>query len=245
MKDILLLEDDPASREALTEMIKELERELGEKIIVHDFAKEEDAYACISMVQIDAFLIDIVLHPQECTDASGITFVQRIRNTKQYQYTPVLLVSGAAKPSHRVYAHLHCYGYLEKPFLKQHVKKLILDALKMPLKKSDEEYYYIKNEGIIYAISLSEFVYARAANRHVEIVKADGKVILLRYVTLKKLQSIFSGTDIIQCGRNVVVNRKYIEHIDTGRQVICLTGGRGELEIGSTYKKLLNGLKTE
>lgn len=245
MKDILLLEDDREARYALIQIIKELESEIGEEIIVHAFAKEEEAYACISMTQIDLFLVDIVLHPEDALDASGVLFVQKIRNIKQYQYTPVLLVSGVAQPSQKVYAHLHCYGYLEKPFSKHHVKKVIQDALQMPLKKTDDDYYYIKNEGIIYVIRLSQFVFARSVNRHLEVVKADGKVILLKYMTLKKLYGILAGEDIMQCSRNAIVNRAYIDYIDTVRQIICLTGGRGELSIGITYKKLLKRIKYE
>lgn len=239
MKNILFLNQNEESGKALAEITEELTSEIMEEIKLLSFEKEEDAYACLNTFGIDLFLVGIRSQTEEAEDDAGLRFVRKIREMERCFYTPVVLISPDAQPEPFVYTQLHCYACIKMPFSEHEMKNVLRSALDMPLRKAQDSYYYIKKNGIVYVIKFSDFVYARAVKRHLEIGKKNGQKLTIKYMPLKKLKRIFCDTGFIQCNRNCIVNRKYIKHIDMDNQKVVLWDGRDLIEIEASYDTLL------
>lgn len=67
MKEILILEDKKETRELLVRMVKKTQMDVR----VYEMADEKEAYSIALRKNIDLFLIDLILHPEEKGDVSG------------------------------------------------------------------------------------------------------------------------------------------------------------------------------
>lgn len=70
MKEILILEDKKETRELLVRMVKKTQMDVR----VYEMADEKEAYSIALRKNIDLFLIDLILHPEEKGDVSGGEF---------------------------------------------------------------------------------------------------------------------------------------------------------------------------
>lgn len=223
----------------MAKITEELAREIMEEIKLLSFEKEKDAYACLNTFGIDLLLVDIRSQAREVEDDAGLRFVRKVREMERCFYTPIVLISPDAQLVPSVYTQLHCYACIKMPFSENEMKNVLRSALYMPLRKAQDSYYYIKKDGIIYVIKFSDFVYARAVKRHLEIGKQNGQKLIIRYMPLKKLKKIFCNTGFIQCNRNYIINRKYIKHIDLDNRKVVLWDGRDLIEIEVSHSTLL------
>ena len=57
------------------------------------------------------------------------------------------------------------------------------------------------------------------------------------YITLKKLLSDVDGYNVIQCSRNTLVNKEFVQNVDFTNRVIQLKDNHGRVEIGVMFKK--------
>lgn len=64
----------------------------------------------------------------------------------------------------------------------------------------------------------------------------SGEVLEIPYITLKKIVDELDCNDFIQCSRNTIVNKKFINNIDISNRVIQLKGLKGKVDIGITFK---------
>ncbi len=113
MKKVLIVTNNQNTRQTLESIVKE--QNSGNIIyITNDLEK---AYHIISVTTIHLFLIDMVLQPrQRGGDVSGAIFAQNVRRITRYQFTPIILFSTLVDHALNMYAKLHCYAYVEKPF---------------------------------------------------------------------------------------------------------------------------------
>lgn len=204
-----------------------------------------DAYAYMMNYQVDLFLIDIVLDCKEMNDTSGLRLVQGIRNIKRYAFTPIIILSCLEGLAIYAYRDLHCYGVIEKPFDMEYAAKMIMDALKFRDSTTPKEKIYFKNQGVIFSIDKDEIVYAESNNHIIYVYTSDKRQFPIRYKTVKRFLEEVDSPELFQCSRNVVVNRKYIENIDSVNGVIQLIENHGKLDIGMTFRESIKVLFKE
>lgn len=233
---IMILEDQQTSREALKKMI--LSAGEQNQIVV-------DAASSFSMAKkllesdknYDAFFLDINLDATKDDDKSGMEFAKHIRSYRQYEFTPVVMVTSMANLEMDSYRQLHCYQYIVKPYIERDVISVIKKLLSLH-NTHEEKSILVKKDGINYRIKTNSIVYIQAVPRGVCLyMKKD--VMKIPYLTIVKLMEQLDDEDFIQCHRMFVINKKYIENVDFVNRMIKLEHYDELIELGGTYKHSL------
>lgn len=231
-RNVLIIEDNRASAEALTELTQKCDA-VGAVFCVGSSA---DAYKCAMEEEIDLFLVDIILDGGDAHDVSGITVVEKLRRMKRYEFTPVIFITSLVDEAMNAFHNLHCFDYIEKPFDFGMVEGVIGTALKAPLCDDRESgSFYYRKDGVLYALSIDRMVYIETGFRSVVIHTLD-EAVELPYASLKNLMRDLPRRHFIRCSRSVVVNRRFIEYADKANQLVKLRNGK-VVKIGGRMKK--------
>ncbi len=231
---ILLLEDVKASRDALVEIIQTIE----EQIEVIAIASETEAMAALQKEQgFDLFLLDINLEEKKPADTSGMRVAEAIRRMHCYEFTPLVFITSILSLELTSYRELSCYRYITKPFDEQEVRTIIEKVMQHSEEKDKEKEVSIivKKDGVNYKILCQDIVYIEAIPRGLRLVMKEEQL-EVRYLTLKQLLPKLPPEDFIQCHRMYIVNRHYIDYVDTVNRWIKLKNCETPVEIGVTYK---------
>lgn len=237
MKKILILEDNPAALEHLASIV----RELDTRNMVFTFANIKDAYQCALESTIDLFLVDIILDTSHPGDASGLKFVENIRRIEHYSFTPLIFVTSLEDIRSYTYENLHCYSFIEKPFDVNRVKQTVEQCLRFPGNAPNTKTLYFRKDGIILAVDRDEIVYAESVDHIMHIHTKQGDVLKIPYITIKKLLEETDSLDMIQCSRNTIINKNFVQNVDIPNRMIQLKGDFGRVEIGIMFKKSVKG----
>lgn len=233
LKKILILEDNLAALEHMTNIVGELDA--GNEIFAFDNVK--DAYQCAVERTIDLFITDIILDTSCPGDASGLKFIENIRRIEHYNFTPVIFITSLEDARSYTYEYLHCYRFIEKPFDTEKVKQTVEQCLRFPSNNKSTKTLYFRKDGIILVAEREDIVYAESINHIMHMHTAQGDVLEIPYVTLKKLLEEIDSPDFIQCSRSTIVNRNFVRNVDIPNRFIQLKGNHGRIEIGSMFKK--------
>ena len=233
MKKILILEDNLDTLKYIEAIVKEIDPQNR----VFSFTGVQDAYCCAMEKSIDLFIIDIILDTRQPGDSPGLRFVENLRKVGCYEFTPVLFVTSLEDAKLVTYERLHCYRFVEKPFDAEVLKDLVGQCLRFPGKTRENKTLYFQQDGIIFVIDSKDIVYVESCNHLLYIYTNKGDKLEVPYYTLKKFYEQIDHEDFLQCRRNTVVNRKYIDCIDSTNRFIRLKGKLGEVEIGMVYRK--------
>lgn len=232
MKKILILDDNPAALKHLAGIIKEMEL----RNEVYSFMKLKDAYQCAMERIIDLFLVDIILDTSHPGDVSGLKFVENIRRVEAYRFTPIIFITSLEDPKLYAYEKLHCYHFIEKPFEEERVKLSVEQCLRFPGSGMENKTLFFRKEGIVLAVEREDITYAESCEHIMNIYTRQGDILKIPYITLKKFLEEVDHPDFIQCSRNTIINRKYIQNVDIPNRIIHLKESRGMVEIGVMFK---------
>lgn len=232
MKVVLIVEDNVRSMEMLTQIVKNVD----ESLVVKCVADADSAYAAAMEYDVDLFLVDIILKPKDSADVSGIRFADNIRMLKKYQYTPIVIITSLEDPKLYAYSDIHCFSYIEKPYDIEKISQVIRDALDVPKRKNDNDNIFFRKDGILYKKNLSEIIYIENC-RDKRIVHSINDDLELSYKSCKAILAELKSDKFIQCSRYTIVNKDYIESVDTVNRYIKLKGSKERIEIGVILKK--------
>ena len=155
MKKVLIVTNNQNTRKKLENIVKE--QNPGNTIYITD--NLERAYHIISVTTIHLFLIDMVLQPrQRGGDVSGAVFAQNVRRITRYQFTPIILFSTLVDCALNMYARLHCYAYVEKPFDAEYVKRLVEEAMCFCPVASENRQIFFRKEGTLEAVWVDDII---------------------------------------------------------------------------------------
>lgn len=233
MKRILILEDNPIILAHIARLVQDADM----KGTAYPFDNVKDAYQCAIEKAIDLFIIDIILDTSKPGDASGLNFVENIRNINRYAFVPIIFVSSLEDEKLYTYENLHCYRFMEKPFDDNQLKQLVNQCLRFPETQNATKTLYFRKNGIILAVERDDIVYAESANHIMNIQTKRGGMFRVPYITLKKLLQDIDDSDFIQCSRSVIINKKFIRNVDVPNGVIQLKDGYGSVGIGIRFRK--------
>ncbi len=235
MKKVLILEDNPATLEYLKSIVQEMDS--GNMVWAFDNVR--DAYHCAMERTIDLFLVDIILDTKLQGDASGLKFVESIRQVGHYSFTPVIFVTSLEDSRGYTYEKLHCYSFIEKPFNKDKVKQVVAQGLSFPGHNNNAKTLFFRKEGIVLAVNVEDIVYAESIDRIMHIHTKQEDILTIPYITINKLLEETDSEDMIQCSRNTIVNKKFIFSVDLTNRIIRLKDDFGNVEIGVRFKKYM------
>lgn len=238
MKKILILEDNAAVLEYLAEIMGNI----NVKTTVFKFNNIKDAYECALEKTIDLFIVDVILNPKQPGDSSGLRFVKNIRQINHYGLVPVIIATSLEDEKLYSYEKLHCYGFIEKPFGEERVRRLAEEALFYSGTKLQTKTMFFRQDGIILAVEREEIVYVESINHILNIHTSRKDLVHIRYVTIRKFLEQADSSDFIQCSRNTVVNIKFVQNIDLTNRAILFKDQLGRAEIGIMYKNQVREL---
>ena len=232
MINILVLEDQKDSREALCKMIASYNRE--NEVEIDSAATYEEAEKLLNNKKTyNGFFIDINLDIENENDQSGIEFARLLRKNRKYEFTPVIMVTSIASLEMTSFREIHCYQYIVKPYDRKTVEDVIQKII-MHDKVAEEKYIIVKKNRINYKIKCDAIQYVQAITRGVQI-KLTKETVKVPYLTIKEFMKKVDPEDFIQCHRMYVVNKKHIVSIDVVNRMIELED-KNMVEIGVTYK---------
>lgn len=231
MARILILEDEADSRKALEKMV----RDISADITVDAAADLASARLLLGgAVSFDLFLLDVNLRPEKPGDISGIRFAEEIRSRRQYEFTPLVMVTSVAGMEMEAYRKLHCYQYVVKPYVKEEVEEVVKKVL-FHLHADNRPSVMVKRNGINYRIFCDEIMFCRAIPRGVCFYLKEEQI-EVPYLSIHKLLEKLPKGMFFQCHRTFVVNRNAVKYYDLVNQVIQVEGSSEWIDIGVTFK---------
>ena len=231
-RNILIVEDNEAHRNALLVIIQDLHRDVK----VYCAASMEEAYQLALKYNIHLFLVDIILNVQKPGDVSGLKFAEEIRGIVKYKFIPLIFITSLEDPKLYSYSQLNCLGYIEKPFSVAQVRDTILNALEFPIKEEDDRYVYFRKDGIVYSVYIRDIIYIQSSRRMIKIYCVNDEL-EIPYKTCKEILQELNSESFVECSRYSIVNKKYIEQIGYANRYIKLRNIDKPVEIGVVMKK--------
>lgn len=235
-KRIMILEDNVTTLKLLSQIVRSILPDAD----IREFSSIDGAYDTALSCTIDLFLVDIIINNKICGDTTGIKFVNSIRMVSKYEFTPVIFITSLEDPKLYTYNQLHSFSYIEKPFDMEYVKDVITQALRFPNINRQENALFFRVDGIIYTLKTSEILYMESFNHKIRIYRTAGDVMIVPYRTCKQILKDADVDELIQCSRNAIVNKTYIESIDLSNWYIKLKGLDTLIDIGVTYHKQMS-----
>ena len=231
MTRIMILEDNKDSLKALKIMIEQVSADIE----VTAVECLDDARKALHEAKesFHAFMLDINLKESDTEDTSGLHFAREIRGSRQYAFTPIIMITSLANLELQAYRELHCYQYIVKPYKQEEIRKLVRKLI-FQTGEISESFVVVKKDGINYKLFCKDMVCIKAIPRGVSIQLQKEEMKIL-YLSIKQLLEKLPKEQFLQCHRMFVVNRDYIDYVDTVNGIIHMKNGI-EAEIGVTYK---------
>lgn len=232
VKKVMIIEDNKAEVEALTEVVKRVDSQA----IVESTDSIGTALEYAVANNVSLFIVDIVLFPEKRTDTSGIDFVETIRNMPQYKFVPVIFVSSLKDPRLYAYRNLHCYSYIQKPLLYSEMEPVVREALEFKYVIEDEKPLRLRQDKVLYIIKKQDIIYASSKASKMTIV-TDKERYGFYYLSCNELMEQLDSEKFIKCSRNSIVNKEHIAVVDRNNNIIRLRGCKDIVKIGKIYRK--------
>lgn len=231
MIHVMILEDDRASMEALSKILKEYSGDVG----VYTASSYDEAKNLLEAdIRYGLFLLDVNLGGENREDIGGILFAREVREQFCYTFTPVVMITAVGEMEMQAYRELHCYQYIMKPFLPEQVREVVEKVLAKE-KQEEEPFIVVKREGVNYQVKCADIRYIEAIHRGVCLhLKEENWNI--PYMTLKQILLKIPEGMFFKCHRMFVVNRHEVEYYDMVNRIVKIKECKDVVEIGVTYK---------
>lgn len=216
-KNILIIEDEPM---ALRYLIKIVEDCSPLECHVFGYTNLREAFDCMKHRKISLFIVDIMLDQSE-HNREGYQFIEEIRSNEEYRHVPVIFVTGLEEPRAQAYKDLHCFGYIQKPYDVNEIHKMVKKCLTYkPLEGKSK--LHLKKDGIHILFDADQIVYVRIIGKNL-FVKVHGKPLCqYGYLTMKEIAEQLKTESMITCGKGLLVNGRYMDHLDQKGRMLYL-----------------------
>lgn len=231
MVQVLILEDDQVSMEAL----KRILQEYSDEFCIHMASSYQEAKDLLNTdVRYGLFLLDVNLSGDDKEDIGGLVFAKEIRDRFYYTFTPIVMITAIGAMEMRAYREIHCYQYIMKPFERKQVEEVLTKVLEKE-KNEKPQTLNVKKDGINYQIQCDEIQYIEAVPRGcaLHMKKETWKV---PYVTLTQMLKKIPDEMFVQCHRMFAVNVNEVEYYDKVNRIVKIKNCQDVVEIGVTYK---------
>ncbi len=231
-KKIMILEDNLDMLDYLASLVNKIMPEAE----VVKFHSMDGVYETAMNSCIDLFIIDIIIDTVVPGDTSGIRFVEKMRGVLKYEFTPVIFITSLQDPQLYAFHHLHCYSFIEKPINTDYVEEIITKALRFPGSNLSGTELFFRKDGLIINIKSSEILYIESINHQQYFHLTNERTEVIPYKTCRQILDEIGNGNFIQCSRNTIINRCYVESIDLVNRYIKLKGVKELVNIGITYR---------
>lgn len=227
MSTILFVEDNQKQRKHLLQCALAANKELE----MLETGSYKEALTIIKENLIDVFFIDIQLK-----DGNGIELARTIRAMPEYQFAPIIFITGLLTKEMEAFHEIHCYDYIIKPFS----KRAIINVMKHILqdyfyKRHEPAYIQLNYRGLIQKVNTNNVIYVEKRERKI-VILTKNEEILYKHMTIKEIKKALPD-NFIQVHQSFLVNKKLIKKIDLNNNWIRCESCEGVIPIGVSFRK--------
>lgn len=231
MNSILIVENVQEQRQFLMECASGFNSDIK----IYSTDKKSEALRIINNNDIAAFFLDIRL-----ADGSGIELAREIRKNKKYQFTPIIFITGVYTKEMEAYRDIHCYEYIIKPYSRKSISDIMQKIMVDYFEQTEIKYLNLEFKGLKQRVNIKDIIYVECVRRRI-FIRTQYENIPYRFMNIgqfcKELPDYFS-----QIHQSIIVNRNYVEKIDTTNNMIKLKGVSESVPIGVSYRKKVGEL---
>jgi DNA-binding LytR/AlgR family response regulator len=210
--------------------MKQLVNQVKNLELVNECATAMEAYNTISKEPVDLLLLDI-----EMPEMSGLELIKNLGNKKP------LIIFTTAKKDYAVEAfELNVVDYLIKPVAPARFLQAIdraneaLESDKAEVKVGEQEFVFVKDNGILKRINVDDILYLEAMGDYVKVHTPQKFHVL--HATLKSIEEKLPASKFLRVHRSYIVSLNKIDYIQEGMIAI----GKASVPVADTYRTALN-----
>jgi len=222
----IIVDDNKMARMAL----KQLVSQLSNVDLVAECNDAVEALDIFNSSQVDLLLLDI-----EMPGMTGLDLIKKLGNTKP------LIIFTTAKKDYAVEAfELNVIDYLIKPIALQRLKQAIdkaqeaLDSNKQEVKVEEQEFVFVKDNGILKRIAIDDILFLEAMGDYVKVHTPQKFHVV--HATLKSIEEKLPSSKFLRVHRSFIVAINKIDYIQEGTISIVKT----TIPVADTHKSNLN-----
>jgi len=210
--------------------MKQLVSQVKDLELVQECEDAMQAYNVINKEAVDLVFLDV-----EMPGMTGLELIRNLGNKKP------LIIFTTAKKDYAVEAfELNVIDYLIKPITQARFLQSVeraneaLSSDKQEVKVGEQEFVFIKDNGVLKRISVDDILYLEAMGDYVKVHTAQKFHVL--HATLKSIEEKLPATRFIRVHRSYIVSLNKIDFIQEG--VISI--GKASVPVADTYRSTLN-----
>ena len=222
----IIVDDNKMARMA----IKQLVSQLSNVDLVGECNDAVEALDILNSSQVDLLLLDI-----EMPGMTGLDLIKKLGNTKP------LIIFTTAKKDYAVEAfELNVIDYLIKPIALPRLKQAIdkaqeaLDSNKQEVKVEEQEFVFVKDNGILKRIAIDDILFLEAMGDYVKIHTAQKFHIV--HATLKSIENKLIPGKFLRVHRSYIVAINKIDFVEEG----VINIGKIPVPVADAYRSVLN-----
>ena len=234
MYSLLILERDKDKAGKYMKWISEVKKKLH---TVH-FTDEEQAYAYAMVNKVDLFILS-----DSAEGSAGYDLAEKLRKTKRFDMTFIVLISDGANRELEAYRALKCYHYFTEPVEQEEFKAVLSKPFKYRIEESRNAYIKLNHSNKTSRVKLDNLVWLKIEEKGITM---HGKKAILLTVgahnyALDDLEEIL-GDGFMRIRQSIIVNKEYIHCVDYTNQLVHLSVSNRHksdivLKMGVTYVK--------
>jgi len=210
--------------------LKQLVSQLSNVDLVAECNDAVEALDILNSSQVDLLLLDI-----EMPGMTGLDLIKKLGNTKP------LIIFTTAKKDYAVEAfELNVIDYLIKPIALPRLKQAIdkaqeaLDSNKQEVKVEEQEFVFVKDNGILKRIAIDDILFLEAMGDYVKVHTPQKFHVV--HATLKSIEEKLPSSKFLRVHRSFIVAINKIDYIQEGTISIVKT----TIPVADTHKSNLN-----
>ena len=222
----LIVDDNKMARMAMKQLVSQVK----DLELVQECEDAMQAYNVINKEAVDLVFLDV-----EMPGMTGLELIRNLGNKKP------LIIFTTAKKDYAVEAfELNVIDYLIKPITQARFLQSVeraneaLSSDKQEVKVGEQEFVFIKDNGVLKRISVDDILYLEAMGDYVKVHTAQKFHVL--HATLKSIEEKLPATRFIRVHRSYIVSLNKIDFIQEG--VISI--GKASVPVADTYRSTLN-----
>lgn len=227
MIKILIVEDNYTQIISLKKLIQD--------IIPNSYIDIAQAYKdAICLIEknsdYDIFYLDISLSENE-NDPNGLDIGSKIRNKKNYSYTPIIFITSSGHLIGNAVNSIHCHSFLTKPYALCDVEKSLKDILNSSILK-EKPIIFKSSDNIKFKVYPSEIIYITSSDHGVTITTTSYSFNTRQFI----MDTIISNLseDFFRCHKKYIINVTHIDNYDKISATIHLK--HAVIPVGRKYK---------
>ena len=228
-KNILIAEANDRQRLKITKAVSAVAAKAGVSVKIYKAVNAVRAMRILEKNNIDMLILNTGYRKNRPEDLSGIRLVEELRKREKYMLLPVIFISNRREMREYIFDGLNCLGCLPHEFENEVLDKLIEKSLHYTTARDEKVELYLKDKSTLYPVLVKDIVYIKTHMKGLCFHLQSGRVITVMNRTLIDVKRKLKNRCLLQCGRNIIVNRNYISsfHKDTltlvnGGETFCM-----------------------